>query len=386
MSRGRLDPVLAPPPTGLSTHGCLWLGQGPTAVVATHWAAPQGPLQLSVARGDPAGTHWTCQAQWVLEDRRTPSGGALMTESAVVIPRQDVTGGDLLVLPVKDQAYFTVPFVEGLSPGPLCAVADGVVAAAHVPLSLTAEPVSGPALYHAAIDPISGEWGPWRPAADPAFGHPGNLGITALAVRGTRLYAATLNPDEGFEVWAADTGAPPPWSWHRLLTQGAWRHALNRAVTALAVLEDTLWLGTAILSPTPFSGGNEAPEILAVDGRDRPDLVVGALRVSPEGLMVPRALCGPGFGEPVNAAITAFAGPDAHGRLLACCQRPGAEGAYSGEAVIWASRDGRTWEPVAIAPPILGAVGQILPVAGGLLVGRALGPDRGSAAVARLAP
>lgn len=219
-------------------------------------------------------------------------------------------------------------------------------------------------VIHVALPGKDGEEPRWVPACLPGFGDLTNLEIATLTVAHDHLYATTINPTHGFQLWRTAAEGAPPFSWERVLTRGAWRHSLNMEVTAAVAFGDALWLGTGLPGrghDTTHDVGPGAAELIRVGADGAWEIVTGEMRFTPDGLKVPQTAMAPGFHNDFNAAISALAVHD--GVLYAgtanweprhITDLPVEEGAappaLEGGAELWASADGVAWTRIAEGP------------------------------------
>jgi hypothetical protein len=82
--------------------------------------------------------------------------------------------------------------------------------------------------------------------SEPGFGDPSNTVIGEFAVFAGRLYAGTLNPRSGLQLWKTDAHGRPPYQWNKILSLGAWRGNLNEGVLTLCPFGSSLYIGTHI--------------------------------------------------------------------------------------------------------------------------------------------
>lgn len=224
-------------------------------------------------------------------------------------------------------------------------------------------------VLHVALPPEEGEEASrWVPACLPGFGDLTNLEIATLSVAHGHLYASTINPTHGFQLWRTKAEGAPPFAWEQVLTRGAWRYALNMEVTAAAEFGDALWLGTGLPGrgrDVTHDVGPAAAELIRVAEDGTWEIVTGEMRFTPDGLKVPQTALAPGFHNDFNAAISALCVHD--GVLYAgtanweprhITDLPVEEGKapppLEGGAELWASPDGRSWARVeegAVADP-----------------------------------
>lgn len=216
----------------------------------------------------------------------------------------------------------------------------------------------------------------WVPACLPGFGDLTNLEVATLTLAHGVLYASTINPAQGFQLWCTKAEGQPPYSWERVLTRGAWRYALNMEVTAAVAFDGALWLGTGLPGrghDATHDVGPGAAELIRVAADGSWEIVTGEMRFTPDGLKVPQAAMSPGFHNDFNAAVAALCVHD--GRLYAgtanweprhITEQPVEEGArapdLAGGAELWHSADGETWariEADAVADPAAIRIGHI---------------------------
>lgn len=177
----------------------------------------------------------------------------------------------------------------------------------------------------------------WRAACEPDFGAGGGgARISAIATLEDGCYACVDHPGRGFQVWrASSTDAAGPWQWEPMLLDGAQRFSLNERVSAHAVFDGALYLGTApSTAPGDRSRGEDFPgcELVRIWPGNEWDIVVGGPRFSGAGLKVPFASLGPGFGRSGNAALVGLC--VVSGKLFAATDQPGQ---------LWVSQDGDKW-------------------------------------------
>ncbi len=197
----------------------------------------------------------------------------------------------------------------------------------------------------------------WVPACLPGFGDLTNLEVATLTEANGALYASTINPSHGFQLWRTEAKGKPPFKWEKVLDRGAWRYALNMEVTSACAFGDALYLGTGLSGrghDATHDIGPGAAELIRVRSDGSWDLLVGEMRFSPDGLLVPSTAMGPGFHNDFNAAISTLFTQD--GVLYAGTQNwepdfvldqrvPEGESPppLEGGAELWASSDGSAW-------------------------------------------
>ena len=224
------------------------------------------------------------------------------------------------------------------------------------------------------------ESGAWHEAAEFGFGDPANTGIVSLAAAHGRLYAGTLNPERGFQLWATEAEGTPPFGWKRVLVDGAGAFNQNPAVTAMAQFNGALYLGSGIAGygfDVVQDIGPASAELIRVNSDGSWDLIAGRMRFTKDGLKVPLSLLGPGLGDFYNAAIWAIAehqgalylGTNQWEALRALeLNREPLVGGYQ----LWASENGEDWELIVDdgrGNPAEFGVAVLQPTPFGLLVG-----------------
>lgn len=185
--------------------------------------------------------------------------------------------------------------------------------------------------------------------SEPWSGNSGNGDICDLAVANDRLYVAVRNEHSGFQLWRADDAAGDQTRWTKVIDAGAHRFGHNPAVAGLCAWGRDLYIGTE--GPTTLGIGLPVPqaELLRLEPDGQWDVVVGEMRVSPQGLKVPLALLEPGFGADQATLIILAAGASG---VLAATRRS-----------LWSSSDGESWEPVWSGGVTEGVVTGILATA-----------------------
>jgi hypothetical protein len=166
-------------------------------------------------------------------------------------------------------------------------------------LSPTGQPgnpnISGRPIILASGDPIRGEW---YAASEPGFGDRANATVFEMAVFAGHLYAGTMNPVTGFQIWRTRAEGTPPFRWERVISRGAYRGPLNEAALSMVAFDDALYVGTGIQNgghDRANDVGPAPPELIRIYPDGTWDLLVGEARHTPEGLKRPLSGFGPGF-------------------------------------------------------------------------------------------
>jgi ubiquinone/menaquinone biosynthesis C-methylase UbiE len=161
--------------------------------------------------------------------------------------------------------------------------------------------------YHNVLletdEPQSGNW---RAVSEPGFSDPGNVALFDIAEYNGFLYVATMNYLGGFQLWKTDAEGAPPYKWKKILTAGAYRGFLNEFGMSLCAFNGCLYVGSGIAGggyDRIRKVGPAAAELLRVHPDDSWDLVVGAPRMTPQGVKVPLSGMGPGFNNFLNGYI-----------------------------------------------------------------------------------
>jgi hypothetical protein len=202
-------------------------------------------------------------------------------------------------------------------------------------------------------DPFSGKW---FEAMEPGFGDPCNVGIFSVAVYKKWLYVGTSNPTRGFEIWKTTADGKPPYEWHKVIGEGAYRYNLNHTAATLVEFKDWLYVSSALPGlgeDKNMDVGPAAAEILRFNKNDEWDLIAGTPRFTPVGVKVPLSLMGPGFGDSENSVFWAIAAHDeclyagSHNNTIWRNALSGAR-EMTGGFHLWASCDGETWSPITL--------------------------------------
>ena len=214
---------------------------------------------------------------------------------------------------------------------------------------------------------------PWRPANDEGFGNPDNVTIFEMEEFNDHLYAGTVNPVSGFELWKTP-GGDLPYRWTRVLQHGAGRGIFNEVGVSMCVFNGALYVGTGVLSGGYHRAmriGPAAAELLRVWPDDSWELIVGDGRRTGDGLRYPLSGYGAGFDTFFNGYVwrmvchagRLYAGTFSWGQnvpwlqlkiwppdALALMDRWGRDALTTsrGGAELWSSADGERWEPVTV--------------------------------------
>src|SRR5439155_13065619 len=143
-------------------------------------------------------------------------------------------------------------------------------------------------------DPVLAKW---RAVSEAGFGDSTNETVLEMASFHGFLYAGTLNPHKGLQVWRTrDQRAP--YQWEQVLTDGAFRGRLNKGAASMCVFQDALYIGTG-----EESRNSVGAELICVYPDNTWDLVVGTPRYTFEGPKFPISGLSPGFDDPHNGQI-----------------------------------------------------------------------------------
>jgi hypothetical protein len=119
------------------------------------------------------------------------------------------------------------------------------------------------------------------------------------------LYIGAFTPD-GFELMKTRANGRPPYTFHRVLTQGAYRGSENQSVLSMGVFKNHLYVGSGIYygSLTLIEDFKPAAaEVLRVAADDSWEIICGDERATPDGYKVPLSGRRPGFGNPFNGYV-----------------------------------------------------------------------------------
>jgi hypothetical protein len=122
---------------------------------------------------------------------------------------------------------------------------------------------------------------------------PGML-VNELAIFDGYLYAGLRHPLRGYAVVRTAAAGEPPYSFQTVVPHGAYRRVMpSHCVLSMKVFDGCLYVGTS----------NPA-EVVRIHADGRWDLVAGAARRTPLGLLSPLSGMGDGFGNPLNVNIS----------------------------------------------------------------------------------
>jgi hypothetical protein len=122
-----------------------------------------------------------------------------------------------------------------------------------------------------------------------------------MAVFADHLYAGTMNPDTGFQVWRTRAEGRPPYRWQNVISNGAHRGPLNESALSMTVFDGALYVGTGIQNgghDLAHDVGPASPELIRIHPDGSWDLLVGEARRTPDGPKWPLSGLGPGFDSP----------------------------------------------------------------------------------------
>lgn len=145
--------------------------------------------------------------------------------------------------------------------------------------------------------------GIWREASLPGFGDSNNVSIFEMAVFDGHLYAGTVNPTHGFQIWKTDAEGPAPYRWTRVVTDGALRGPLNEVPVSMVPFKGALYVGTGIINggyDRHHKVGPAPAEVIRIFPDDRWELLVGDARITPQGVLYPKSSHPAGFGNFFN--------------------------------------------------------------------------------------
>ncbi len=143
-------------------------------------------------------------------------------------------------------------------------------------------------------DPRDGFFG----VANSTFGDPAIQAGFEMAVFKGYLYIGTYSGSHGFQLLKTLAKGNPPYIYHKVLADGAYRGELNQSVVSLAAHKDQLYVGTGVFFGSIALDPDFRPppaEIIRVNADDSWELVVGDDRPTPDGYRVPVSGISAGF-------------------------------------------------------------------------------------------
>ena len=138
----------------------------------------------------------------------------------------------------------------------------------------------------------------WEPASEDGFGDPANLTVFEMGTFNGQLYAGTVNPTRGMEIWRTESCDTLPYRWKRVIQRGAWRGVHNELALSMCEFRGALYVGTAVVNGgyhRRYAIGPAAAELIRLWPDDSWDLIVGHSRLTPDGLKYPLSGYSPGF-------------------------------------------------------------------------------------------
>lgn len=152
-------------------------------------------------------------------------------------------------------------------------------------------------------DPASGDF---RIVNTDGFGDPVNYAAFQLAVFKGYLYVGTATANEGYQLLKTAAVGEPPYTFQKVLVQGAYRGSANQNVVSLYPYKDHLYVGSGINFVGLSLLGNEnaaTAELVRVAPDDSWEIVCGDARQTPDGYKAPISGLGPGCGNPFAGYI-----------------------------------------------------------------------------------
>ncbi|MGH8058348.1 MAG: hypothetical protein ACREOH_14115, partial [Candidatus Entotheonellia bacterium] len=132
-------------------------------------------------------------------------------------------------------------------------------------------------------DPYKGHW---TMVSEAGFGDPNNLSVNEMAAFNGCLYAGTLNPNRGFQVWKTNARGEPPYAWRQIIEDGAYRGPASAGAVSMYVFGETMYVGSGLQRlgrGHPDTYGPFPGELIRIYPDDTWDLVVGTQRFTPQG-------------------------------------------------------------------------------------------------------
>lgn len=130
--------------------------------------------------------------------------------------------------------------------------------------------------------------------------------ITAIGLLGKQVYVAVSDAVAGFDLFAKDLSKTAA-EFEPVLTRGAYRFAINAAITCIVPDGDTLLIGTAALATGAPPYGIWGGEVIRLEADGEWQLVFGQQRLTPVGLKQPVSGLGAGIEGFDNMGVKAIA-------------------------------------------------------------------------------
>lgn len=228
--------------------------------------------------------------------------------------------------------------------------------------------VGSDSTIYACDDLVTGRW---QAASEEGFGKRANVTVFEMALFNDHLYAGTVNPVTGLEVWKT-RGGDLPYRWTKVLTHGAYRGKLNEVAGSFCEFNGALYVGTGIANGGYHRAVNVGPgagEVLRIWPDDSWDLLMGEPRVTPDGVKYPLSGYAAGFDNLFNGYMWRMTAHDGYlyvgtfnwanmlpylpthvwpEDVVALVHRWGEENLLRrfGGCELWRTPDGVHWEPV----------------------------------------
>jgi hypothetical protein len=212
----------------------------------------------------------------------------------------------------------------------------------------------------------------WRTVSPPHLGDDTNDAIYCMTAFNGHLYAGTLNPKSGYQIWKTRVTGDKAHRWIKVVDRGAARGNLNEAAVSMCVFDNALYVGSGISNGgynRTHQIGPAAGEVIRVHPDDSWEICVGEGRQTPFGYRRSLSGMGPGFDNPFAGYIWSMAAHDGWlyvgtfdsgiFALWADPQRQPVEQRYKARFMgvddfvrqragfdLWRTNDGQRWEPV----------------------------------------
>jgi hypothetical protein len=219
---------------------------------------------------------------------REPDGTEALYVAGVG-PRTIARGREVprLLRSTDGRTFAALPSAPGTALGEVDAVGFRAMAVFDGRLFVVAGSLYGAGTLMESADPSRGD-NSFR-----AVSPPGML-VNELAVFDGYLYAGLRHPLRGYAVVRTAVAGEPPYSFQTVVPHGAHRRGMpSHCVLSMKVFDGCLYVGTS----------NPA-EIVRIYADGRWELVAGAARRTPRGLLSPLSGMGDGFGNPLNVNIS----------------------------------------------------------------------------------
>jgi hypothetical protein len=182
----------------------------------------------------------------------------------------------------------------------------------------------------------------WHAITSSDFGDVNNQSISAITVFNDFLYAATINPSKGTQVWRTKGNPQQADTWEAVITNGATRYSLNSAVFAMTEFQGDLYIASGVPTSNSYKRKklySSGFELIRLYADQDWDLIVGTPRFTEIGLKVPLTALGPGFDD-LSKQVVQFLISHNDALYLATQGQDGFQ--------LWVTKDGESWSNISL--------------------------------------